>query len=99
MPDLLRQQSLAEQVASWPANERERFFAALSPDESFELVHAWPFWARPSRLLPEGEWTSWVILGGRGSGKTRTGAQTILHWPSVSRSSGWWGAPRRTCAR
>lgn len=34
-------------------------------------------WARPDQLAPPGDWRSWVILGGRGSGKTRAGAEWV----------------------
>ncbi len=40
----------------------------------------WNFWARPSQRLPEGDWTNWLILAGRGFGKTRTGAETVRQW-------------------
>ncbi|MBI1954223.1 MAG: DNA-packaging protein [Proteobacteria bacterium] len=36
--------------------------------------------ARLSQIPPEGEWTIWLILAGRGFGKTRTGAETIRLW-------------------
>ena len=28
------------------------------------------FWAMEHQLPPEGDWRTWVILGGRGAGKT-----------------------------
>ncbi|WP_093914760.1 DNA-packaging protein [Sulfitobacter marinus] len=31
----------------------------------------------PHQLPPEGDWRSWVILGGRGAGKTRAGAEWV----------------------
>ena len=31
----------------------------------------------PHQLPPSGDWRSWVILGGRGAGKTRAGAEWI----------------------
>ncbi len=34
-------------------------------------------WALEHQLPPEGDWTTWVILGGRGAGKTRAGAEWI----------------------
>lgn len=39
----------------------------------------WEGWkARPDQTPPEGEdWTVWLLLAGRGFGKTRTGAETI----------------------
>lgn len=51
--------------------------AGLSADEKTELLARWRFWARPEQLAPEGDWTTWVFLGGRGAGKTRAGAEWI----------------------
>lgn len=45
------------------------------PPESF--VHEWWFWARTDQLPPPGDWRAWVILAGRGWGKTRTGAEWV----------------------
>jgi phage terminase large subunit-like protein len=42
------------------------------------LKHYWPFWARPDQLTPEGDWTTWLILAGRGWGKTRAGAEWVI---------------------
>jgi phage terminase large subunit-like protein len=36
--------------------------------------------ARPEQLIPEGSWRVWLILAGRGFGKTRTGAETVRYW-------------------
>lgn len=49
----------------------------MSDEEIAALYWHWPFWARPDQLSPEGEWTSWLMLGGRGAGKTRAGAEWI----------------------
>ncbi len=35
--------------------------------------------ARPSQTPPEGEWTKWFMMGGRGSGKTKAGAEWVRH--------------------
>lgn len=40
----------------------------------------WPQNARENQLLPEGDWRVWLILAGRGFGKTRTGAETVRSW-------------------
>lgn len=37
----------------------------------------WNRWALAAQLPPEGDWTTWLILGGRGSGKTRAGAEWV----------------------
>lgn len=36
--------------------------------------------ARDKQMLPDGVWSTWMILAGRGFGKTRTGAETIRYW-------------------
>jgi phage terminase large subunit-like protein len=33
--------------------------------------------ARPEQLTPEGEWLTWLLLAGRGFGKTRTAAEDV----------------------
>ena len=35
------------------------------------------FWALPHQQAPSGDWRTWVILGGRGAGKTRAGAEWV----------------------
>ena len=46
------------------------------PDSVVEdLLYDWRSRARPTQLEPEGNWNTWLFLAGRGSGKTRTGAE------------------------
>jgi len=52
----------------------------LSAEAKASLKYDWKFWARPNQLCPEGDWTTWLILAGRGFGKTRCGAETIRDW-------------------
>jgi len=40
-------------------------------------TYNWPNQARPNQLPPEGSWTTWLLLAGRGFGKTRTGAEYV----------------------
>lgn len=40
----------------------------------------WEDIARPSQRVPAGDWRTWLIMAGRGFGKTRTGAETIRQW-------------------
>ncbi|MEX0287436.1 MAG: DNA-packaging protein [Paracoccaceae bacterium] len=41
------------------------------------LPFLFDFWALPHQLSPIGNWRVWVILGGRGAGKTRAGAEWV----------------------
>lgn len=72
--------SLAEILASLTPEEREEALKELSPKALAELKYNWSFWARPNQLEPAGNWTTWLILAGRGFGKTRVGAETIRSW-------------------
>jgi phage terminase large subunit-like protein len=36
--------------------------------------------ARHNQQIPDGDWAAWLILAGRGFGKTRTGAETVRQW-------------------
>jgi phage terminase large subunit-like protein len=64
-------------LASLPEALRNDLIAALSPLEALALLHDWPFWARESQLAPPGAWRVWLLLAGRGFGKTRTGAELV----------------------
>ena len=50
---------------------------ALSDAEIEELALDWPLWARREQLPPAGDWVTWLLMGGRGSGKTRAGAEWV----------------------
>ena len=42
------------------------------------LYTDWLSTARPTQLTPQGDWNIWLILAGRGWGKTRTGAADAM---------------------
>lgn len=53
----------------------------MTPEQQATLLYDWDFWARPEQRVPEGDaWVYWLILAGRGAGKTRTGAETVRRW-------------------
>jgi len=51
--------------------------ATLAPQEAEGLVRGWRLWARPEQIAPPGDWLVWLILSGRGWGKTRTAAEWL----------------------
>lgn len=57
--------------------ERQDFVAKLDLDLKLWLASHWPFFARPDQMAPDGDWTVWLVMGGRGAGKTRTGAEWV----------------------
>lgn len=65
------------EAAPGPDNEARKIVEKLS-DHEVRLLHAdWSLWARPKQLPPQGNWTTWLLMGGRGSGKTRAGAEWV----------------------
>ena len=64
-------------LASLPEISRNKLVRSLTPDQAFSILHDWRFWARPNQLPPAGEWRVWLLLAGRGFGKTRTGAELV----------------------
>lgn len=64
-------------LASAPAATRETFLSEIGEGGLCALPFLFEFWALPHQLPPEGDWRSWVIMGGRGAGKTRAGAEWV----------------------
>lgn len=57
--------------------ERDALLASLDAKERREWHWHWGLWRRGSQAPPAGDWRIWLILAGRGFGKTRTGAQWV----------------------
>ena len=77
--------SLAERLATNPA-ELAAFLGSLSEDEQRLVQYEWRgFWARPKQLAPNWAWRFWLILAGRGFGKTRIGAEWVIEKAATSK--------------
>lgn len=59
------------------SRRRQELFRNLTEEECDALNYDWSFWARKNQLPPEGDWFCWLILAGRGFGKTRTAVEWI----------------------
>ncbi len=90
MPHGMR--SGAAWLASVPPEEVDGFLAGLSDNALAALPWLFPFWALPHQMPPEGAWRTWVIMGGRGAGKTRAGAE----WVRAEVEGGLPSAPGRS---
>ena len=62
-------------LLSLETKERLRELSQLSPEERREFNHHWRLWARDEQVSPPGDWQHWLIMAGRGFGKTRAGAE------------------------
>jgi phage terminase large subunit-like protein len=55
----------------------DEFLGGLSRNALLSLPWMFEFWALPHQLPPRGAWRTWVIMGGRGAGKTRAGSEWV----------------------
>lgn len=64
---------LSQDWREWPLDARQQLLERLREKRR----RPWSESARPNQIAPDGEWPVWLILAGRGWGKTRTGAEWI----------------------
>ncbi len=64
-------------LASLPGPVRNKLVWSLTPKEADTFNYDWSRWARDSQKPPSGDWRVWLLLAGRGFGKTRTGAELV----------------------
>lgn len=79
-PSILTQQderSLTELLASANDAQVNDFLESLSAEALLALPFLFEYWALPHQREPKGDWATWAILGGRGAGKTRAGAEWV----------------------
>ncbi len=74
MPEL---RSGAAWLASATPEEVDEFLSGLTQNALLSLPWMFEFWALPHQLPPRGAWKTWVIMGGRGAGKTRAGSEWV----------------------
>lgn len=84
--------SPAQKIALLSPEEKLQLLNELSDEERQALEDYWPFWAREEQLPPEGSWSVWLFMAGRGAGKTRSGAEWVKHRCSTLDVPG--GVPR-----
>lgn len=81
--------SLAEQVAELSQEDRELLLKSFTDEEIQRLLYEWWFWCRENQRRPEGlDWWCWLLLGGRGMGKTRSGSECVRSWAEEARDAG-----------
>lgn len=73
---------------NWPLDAKQALLARLQRER-------WRASARAEQTPPEGDWRVWYLQGGRGAGKTRTGAETLADWITerdiLTGDPGHWG--------
>jgi phage terminase large subunit-like protein len=68
----------AADVIKAPVDTIRAAILEMGQAEVEALSHSWDFWARPEQREPENaDWLTWLYMGGRGAGKTRSGAEWV----------------------
>ncbi|ATY33333.1 DNA-packaging protein [Sphingomonas psychrotolerans] len=76
-PAAAEDMALLRALAALPLREWPRVLARLNEAQSVELVERFPIWAHNGQLDPGGDPLVWLIMAGRGFGKTRAGAEWL----------------------
>ena len=69
--------ALFTMLADADPDEREAMLRAMDRLQREETRWHWYLWARQQQLPPQGDWRTWLIMAGRGFGKTRAGAEWV----------------------
>jgi len=69
--------SLIDRLAALPEEQRRAVLADLPDIVCAQALYIWELWARDDQLAPPGAWRVWLLMSGRGAGKTRTGAEWV----------------------
>jgi phage terminase large subunit-like protein len=72
--------SVAQQFSELEREQQKKNMDKLTHSEKVALKYSWAFWARPDQTMPPVEFQTWIIMAGRGFGKTRTGAEIVREW-------------------
>lgn len=76
MDDLPR--DAAHLLANMPVAAQRRFIADMTPADVLKLDAMFETWAQDGQIAPTGtHWRNWLMMAGRGYGKTRAGAEWI----------------------
>jgi phage terminase large subunit-like protein len=67
-----------ERIAMLPFAAQLTFVRTLPPPLREEFLLGWGAVARPAQEPPETQWRVWLVMAGRGFGKTRAGAEWVL---------------------
>ncbi|WP_454885148.1 GTA baseplate fiber-binding domain-containing protein [Sphingomonas oryzagri] len=67
----------AAAMAAFGDADRASLVDAMAEEDAVAMLADWRFWARTAQLPPPGDWRIWLLMAGRGFGKTRAGAEWV----------------------
>ena len=80
----VRELSHAEELAL--RDDPTALVEALTIEQRKAMLYNWTVWQRPKQATPDGNWFVWMILAGRGFGKTRTGSEFVREQVEAGRA-------------
>ena len=66
-----------DQLLAMTPTARRKMLTRMSERQRKALRTHWQIWAHPGQIAPQGTWHIWMIMAGRGFGKTRAGAEWV----------------------
>ncbi len=64
-------------LALRPESDRRWVVRRLTLPQKRTLKEFWPVWAHEGQTPPDGDWPTWLMVTGRGFGKTRAGSEWV----------------------
>ena len=71
--------SIFEQIKALSDAKKATLMAWLNDKQIREFYASWACWGRMEQLPPAWHWRVWLLMAGRGFGKTRAGAEWVHH--------------------
>lgn len=72
-------QSVEDLLSELSPEELDEFFASCTEQQMLEMGRKeWWYTQRPEQVPPDGPWTVHLYLGGRGTGKTKSGSEWLV---------------------
>lgn len=78
--------SVVEQLLALSPDERRKLVMSMSEDDALAALYDWEgIWARAQQREPKADpaWLFWLILAGRGAGKTRIGSEFVVRRSTI----------------
>ncbi len=72
--------SKREKLKLLPKEKQLEFVNSLTDEQLLALEYDLSFIGRPKQQIPKGDWSIWLVLCGRGFGKSFLGSHVINHW-------------------
>jgi phage terminase large subunit-like protein len=69
--------SRAEKLLALEPNARREELKRMSHRQRCSLKRHWRLWAHEGQVAPSPDWHTWLVMAGRGFGKTRAGAEWV----------------------